>query len=63
MRKAYARTARQFDTWAVERDVYPTTAARVESILRGEGFKLAGARGVFGPIWLSPLVVMSFVRK
>jgi SAM-dependent methyltransferase len=43
--------------------VYPTTPASVENILRGEGFVLAGARGIFGPIWLSPLVVMSFVRQ
>jgi ubiquinone/menaquinone biosynthesis C-methylase UbiE len=43
--------------------VYPTTPSRVENILGGEGFALARIRGIFGPIWLSPLVVMSFARR
>jgi 2-polyprenyl-3-methyl-5-hydroxy-6-metoxy-1,4-benzoquinol methylase len=43
--------------------VHPTTPSRVENILGDEGFGLERIWGIFGPIWLSPLVVMSFARR
>jgi SAM-dependent methyltransferase len=43
--------------------IFPVTVERMRDGLRPHGFELTRRRGIFGLLWLSPLVVLHFERQ